>query len=397
MALYPHATPLLAVTGASFALGLLVQSLLRTGPVQAGILPSPRSTILPRLSEEEIRKLPLPSDVLPGGRDVESPYGSLRCYEWGREDGPKVLLVHGITTPCVSLGGLAHALVDRGCRVLLFDLFGRGYSETPADLPQDERLFTTQILLALASSPISWTGASSGKFCLVGYSLGGGIVANFASYFPEMLSSLVLLAPAGMMHDNDVGLQARLLYSRGLVPESVLGYFVRKRLRGGPLVPPKVNPKGDNKVGVESALTEEFATGNEAETQILSREYPHINIPSSVVWQVDNNPGFVHAFMSTMRFGPIFRSKQWSAWARLGAYLSAQNGAPVGSQAGKGLPNDKVHIICGNNDQIINKDDLVTDATAALGGNATFKFYDAGHEFPSTKYEDIASYMINFL
>lgn len=275
--------------------------------------------------------------------------------------------------------------------------FGRGYSDCPTDLPQDERLFATEIMLALTSSPISWTGAESGKFCLVGYSLGGGIVANFASYFPNLLSSLVLLAPSGMMHDEHIQTQARLLYSRGLIPESVLGYFVRKRLRGGPLVPPKEKPKSEDKVNVDDVLTEEFAGANEAAAQILSREYPHLNVPSSVVWQVDHNQGFVHAFMSTMRYGPIFRSKQWGAWSRLGEYLSAQNGAPVGSQAAKGLPNDKVHILCGSNDQIIGKDDIVTDATAALGGNAIFKFYDAGHEFPSTKYEDIASYMMKFL
>lgn len=199
------------------------------------------------------------------------------------------------------------------------------------------------------------------------------------------------------MHDDHVNVQARLLYSRGLIPESVLGFFVKRRLRGGPLVPPKEKPKSENKINVDDALTEEFAGAKEAATQILSREYPHLSVPESVVWQVDNNHGFVHAFMSTMRYGPIFRSKQWGAWSRLGAYLRAQNEAPAGTQVAKGLPNDKVHILCGNNDGIIGKDDLVTDATAALGGNAIFKFYDAGHEFPSTKYEDVASYMMKFL
>lgn len=50
--------------------------------------------------------LPYPPDVLPGARDVDSPYGSLRVYEWGPEDGRKVLMVHGISTPCISLGNL---------------------------------------------------------------------------------------------------------------------------------------------------------------------------------------------------------------------------------------------------------------------------------------------------
>jgi hypothetical protein len=115
--------PLLAVTGASFTLGLLLRSLLTRGELPATIIPSPRTRLLSSLSDEENRKLPLPNDVLPGARDVASPYGSIRVYEWGREDGPKVLLVHGITTPCIALGGVAHALVDRGCRVMLFDLY----------------------------------------------------------------------------------------------------------------------------------------------------------------------------------------------------------------------------------------------------------------------------------
>lgn len=114
--------PMVALTGASVTLALLLRSLLADTHAEGNILHSPRSTVLPGLSDNEIRALPLPIDVLPGGRDVASPYGSVRVYEWGPEDGPKVLLVHGITTPCVSLGGVAHALADMGCRVMLFDL-----------------------------------------------------------------------------------------------------------------------------------------------------------------------------------------------------------------------------------------------------------------------------------
>jgi hypothetical protein len=44
----------------------------------------------------------------------------MRVYEWGPEDGRKVVFVHGISTPCVSLGSIAHGLVKKGCRVMLF-------------------------------------------------------------------------------------------------------------------------------------------------------------------------------------------------------------------------------------------------------------------------------------
>jgi hypothetical protein len=47
-------------------------------------------------------------------------YGAIRVYEWGPEDGRKVLLVHGVTTSCLTLGAIAHGLVEKGCRVMLF-------------------------------------------------------------------------------------------------------------------------------------------------------------------------------------------------------------------------------------------------------------------------------------
>ena len=64
--------------------------------------------------------LPYPPDALPGARDVDTPYGSVRVYEWGPETGERVLLVHGISTPSVALGDLAHELASKGYRVMLF-------------------------------------------------------------------------------------------------------------------------------------------------------------------------------------------------------------------------------------------------------------------------------------
>ena len=113
---------LLAIAGASFTAGLVLNRLLADRPIP-NILPSPRASLLPGLPETELSTLPLPPDVLPGSRDVYTPYGTIRVYEWGPEDGKKVLFIHGITTPCIALGDLAHGLVHNGCRVMLFDLY----------------------------------------------------------------------------------------------------------------------------------------------------------------------------------------------------------------------------------------------------------------------------------
>jgi hypothetical protein len=93
------------------------------------VTPSPLKTKLPNLEKNDINYLAYGQNYFPGARDVNTPYGSCRVYEFGPEDGHKVLLSHGISTPCISLGGLAHELVNRGCRVMLYgkssdDLYG---------------------------------------------------------------------------------------------------------------------------------------------------------------------------------------------------------------------------------------------------------------------------------
>lgn len=82
-------------------------------------IPSPRDTLLPSLTPSEVSALPYAPNVLPGARDVDSPYGIMRCYEWGPEKGRKVVLVHGDTTPAPMLGPIAEKLAERDCRVLV--------------------------------------------------------------------------------------------------------------------------------------------------------------------------------------------------------------------------------------------------------------------------------------
>src|SRR4051794_28234289 len=72
------------------------------------------------LSDDPRPALAYPPDLLPGARTVATPWGACRAYEFGPERGQKVLLVHGISTPCVSLRGVALELEARGCRVLLY-------------------------------------------------------------------------------------------------------------------------------------------------------------------------------------------------------------------------------------------------------------------------------------
>lgn len=86
----------------------------------ANKIQSPLATLLPFISADDAAAMAYPPDAMPGARDVETFYGSMRVYEWGPTDGDKVLFVHGDATPSVVFSKIAQGLVDAGYRVMLF-------------------------------------------------------------------------------------------------------------------------------------------------------------------------------------------------------------------------------------------------------------------------------------
>ncbi|EXJ65366.1 hypothetical protein A1O7_01707 [Cladophialophora yegresii CBS 114405] len=385
--------PLLLTGSALFSIGVLAGGL--WNKKRASTLRSPRTTLLPKLSKEEISDLAYPPDVLPGGRDVDTPYGSIRVYEFGPETGRKVLLIHGISTPAIALGGVAHGLVDAGCRVMLFDLFGRGYSDTPGDLPHDIRLFTTQILLVLASSPLPWTGHGGNKFSLVGYSLGGGIAMTFASYFPELIDSLVLFAPAGILRPYHISKTSHIIYSEGIIPEGILERVVRRRLRSPMARPLRTTTTPQEEASEKTVGATEAAAAEVGKAEVnlesnsravLSKSRPHVTVEKAVLFQLDNYSGFVHAFMSSIRYGPV--RYQHDRWRIFGEHLARQNQVNG--------TNKKVLVVLGRNDPIIIQKEVEEDANDILGGNVEFVGFEAGHEVPVTKAEQVVRTIVDF-
>ena len=117
----PVGLTVLATTSAvSLLLALRFTIYSTTRKPQQRTIPSPRETLIPHITPTQAKALPYPSDLFPGARDVETPYGTMRVYEWGPEDGRKVLFIHGDTTPAPMFAPIAEALVRRGCRVMLF-------------------------------------------------------------------------------------------------------------------------------------------------------------------------------------------------------------------------------------------------------------------------------------
>lgn len=93
------------------------------GPPKPKISTAARAPSSKTVVTAEFDKVPYPADTFPGGRDVVTPYGTMRAYEWGPEEGDKVVIMHGIGTPCIAMGDMAREFVSKGNRVMVFGKF----------------------------------------------------------------------------------------------------------------------------------------------------------------------------------------------------------------------------------------------------------------------------------
>ncbi|KAH7346101.1 Alpha/Beta hydrolase protein [Pyrenochaeta sp. MPI-SDFR-AT-0127] len=348
------------IGAASLSSLLLLRSV--AGPAGSGTLkpiPSPRETLPP----EVLRASPYPPDALEGARDVQTPYGSIRIYEWGPKQGKRVLLIHGMSTPSVSLSDLAHKLVKKGCRIMVFDLFGRGYSSAPDPrvYRYDSALYTAQISMALQSSSIAWS-----SFTLVGYSLGGAIAADFASYFPNLVRGLVLVAPGGLIRTKHIGWWSRFMYSPGsILPEFFVQRLVSRRLHNSPDLASTIEPEAHT-----------IETGVRFNGVSLSES--HGSVAEVIDWQLQHHRGFIPAFISSIRYAPIH--EQHERWNVIKENIEKKHGHLK-----------EVWFVLGEMDPVVVAEELMEDARSVLGEeNARFRVVKGvGHEIATERADEI--------
>ena len=129
-----------------------------------------------------------------GGNLADLKNGKL-YYRWfspEKENGEILVLVHGFSTPSVVWEGVLPYLLEEGFKVLVYDHYGRGYSSRPK-VKYTKDLFVDSLDELIEHQEISQ------KINLVGYSMGGPIVAGYAEKHSEKVRSASFIAPAGYM------------------------------------------------------------------------------------------------------------------------------------------------------------------------------------------------------
>lgn len=162
--------------------------------------------IIPRPNHVDNQSIPGPSEsaftayfgaLLPPAQFAPSAYGVTALYSFPpitpSPSSQHILILHGLGTPALGLLPLLRTIQqsNSSAHLATYDLWGHGLSSTPL-VPHVPGLFHYQILRVLAA--LGWQKAH-----LIGYSFGGSTVATFTALHPEIVESVTLLAPAGLL------------------------------------------------------------------------------------------------------------------------------------------------------------------------------------------------------
>lgn len=132
------------------------------------------------------------ADTLPRGREIAVGEHRIHCLEFG--EGPAVALLHGSGPGASGYSNFKqniNAIVAAGCRAIVFDMLGFGYSSKPTGRDYTTELFAETIKGALDASGVD-------RCVLIGNSLGGAVAIRLTLDHPDLVAGLVLMAPGGI-------------------------------------------------------------------------------------------------------------------------------------------------------------------------------------------------------
>jgi len=119
----------------------------------------------------------------------------------GPENGPAVIIIHGGTLGPMAYQAYVPPLVKAGYRVVVYDQYGRGFSDRPM-VPLSIDLMRHQLRELMDHLQIQQAN-------LFGVSFGGAILARFGARHPERVAALAYQVP--VIEGASVGLTGKLV------------------------------------------------------------------------------------------------------------------------------------------------------------------------------------------
>ena len=195
---------------------------------------------------------------------------------------------------------------------------------------------------------------------------------SFASHFPALIDSIVLLAPAGFIRTMPEGYSSVCYRRWQWVPTSYLRRLTARVIG--------VNPHGQG-------------TPPAAQPELEKRVDPKDpDLPALWQWQFDHHEGFVTSFADTIQNGPA--QNQHEEWRRVCNIICGIEEDFVAKSCK--LRGQNILLVCGESDTVVKTDETVEDLAKLLPDHLILKTVPGDHGFPISSGQETVRWICEF-
>ena len=138
------------------------------------------------------------AEIEPERRTYPSKGINLSYLDWGNDDAPPLILLHGNRDHARSWDWTARALRD-DWHVLALDLRGHGDSDWSPERRYDFAGFIVDLVGLIAH-------LGAGKVTILAHSMGAHLALRFAAVYPELVDTMMLVEPVGAPLDIEAAM-----------------------------------------------------------------------------------------------------------------------------------------------------------------------------------------------
>jgi pimeloyl-ACP methyl ester carboxylesterase len=236
-------------------------------------------------------------------QDWNLPY--LVSQQPGGDDQETLLLVHGFGDNKDSFLDLAAGLTD-DYHIVALDLPGFGETAIRTDGDYDPSLYADVIVGFLDQLEIDTVH-------LVGYSMGGMLAAKVAARSPDRVGTLMLLAPGGLSGDQPSEMD-QIIAQQQVLPlvyrdresfERLMQLNFHRSLDIPDFALRAVVAEGRDRADLHEMIFDKLF--NAAETSALEQEIATLQLPTLIIWGVEDRILHVSAADRWLQLNPDFR------------------------------------------------------------------------------------------
>lgn len=243
----------------------------------------------------------------------------------------------------------------------------------------DARFYSSQVFYATSSSPLSWT--TEGAFSIVGFSKGGAITTDFASTYPQLLNSVVLLGSGGLLRSVPAGYE----YFMQQPEEAANSDHARELVAG------MIGIELEHAEDLDEASSKPLDGENKVQSPVDEDTWvpAELSMADLIQWQWKYHKGIVHAIANSAKYGPIMH--HYAAWRRLREIFATD------SLDNTRLKGSRILVVLGEEDTVVDPHEFRKSILSYIPAEQIeFSYLPGDHGFVYPHSEEIVARLAKF-